>query len=133
MRLQKRFQHFFADFTEMIFLPRYKGSAILAFVFLVLSAALPVWLVVPLREARPFIPLHYNIYFGVDRLGPWFQIFFIPGLACLLFILNLVLQTAAFRHQHFLATLISIATVLLNFVFLVAMVLIILLNASYAQ
>jgi len=31
-----------------------------------------------IRDFPEIIPLHYNIYFGIDLLGPWYQIFFIP-------------------------------------------------------
>jgi hypothetical protein len=93
---------------------------------------LPLWRIFPFREARPFIPLHYNIYFGVDRLGAWQQIFWLPALGLGLFLLNIILQTSVFRHQSFLALMIAIATSLLEGIFLLAMILIILLNASYA-
>ena len=42
-----------------------------------------------LWQSRTFsesIPLHYNIYFGIDLYGPWYQILLIPevGLAVIL-------------------------------------------------
>jgi hypothetical protein len=44
----------------------------------------------------------------------------------------LVLQTIAFRKEKLLAVMVAIATVVLEFLLLVAMALIVLLNLSYA-
>lgn len=104
----------------------------LAFFFLALDIALPIWRIVPLAESRPYIPLHYNIYLGVDRLGSWYQIFVIPAIGLGLFLFHLVLQTIAFRKEKLLAVMVAIATVVLEFLLLVAMALIVLLNLSYA-
>lgn len=104
----------------------------LSLLFLLLDAALPVWRILPLASSRPYIPLHYNIYLGVDRLGPWWQIFLIPALALGLFLFHLVLQTIAFRKEKLLATMVAVAAVLIEFILLAAMALIVLLNLSYA-
>ncbi len=118
---------------EMLKLPRFLWSAILAFILCALDVALPILRIVPLRVARPFIPLHYNIYLGVDQLGPWNQIFVLPILGLCLFLFNLCVQTVAFRREKLLALIIAVATVILECVFLGAMILIVLLNISYAS
>ncbi len=133
MRVQKRLQHFFTDMRDMLFTPRFLWSALLAFLFCVLNAALPIVRIMPLSAARPFIPLHYNIYLGVDQLGAWNQIFILPILGFCLFLFNLFIQTIAFRREKLLAFMIAVATVLVEFIFLGAMVLIVLLNLSYAS
>ena len=38
------------------------------------------------------IILHYNVYFGVDVIGNWKSLFFMPTLAAALLFLNLVLS-----------------------------------------
>ena len=133
MRFQKRVQLFFTDMRDMMRLRRFYVSALIALFFLLLDLALPIWRIVPLGAARPFIPLHFNVYFGVDRLGPWKQIFTLPILGGVLFLFNLLLQTIVFKKEKLLAFLISAATVFLECIFFVAMVLIVLLNMSYAS
>lgn len=103
-----------------------------ALFLLALTIALPVWRILPLAESRPFIPLHYNIYLGVDRLGPWYQIFIVPALGFGLFLFHLILQTIAFRKEKLLATMLAVAIVLIEAILLFAMTLIVLLNLSYA-
>lgn len=132
MKFSKRVQFFFTDAKEWLRTKIGAWCFALAFFFLALDVALPVWRILPLAESRPYIPLHYNIYLGVDRLGPWYQIFVIPALGFGLFLFHLILQTIAFRKEKLLATMVAIATVILEFLLLVAMALIVLLNLSYA-
>ena len=105
---------------------------VLSLLFLLLDAALPAWRIVPLSSTRPYIPLHYNIYLGVDQLGSWYQIFTLPVLGLFLFFFNLILQTIAYRKEKLLATMLAVATVLIEWLLLCAMVLIVLMNLSYA-
>jgi hypothetical protein len=132
MKFSKRVQFFFTDAKEWFRTKIGAWCFVLAFFFLALDIALPIWRIVPLAESRPYIPLHYNIYLGVDRLGSWYQIFVIPAIGLGLFLFHLVLQTIAFRKEKLLAVMVAIATVVLEFLLLVAMALIVLLNLSYA-
>lgn len=131
MKLSKRFQFFFADMGEMMRNKRFVWCVVLSLLFIALTTALPVWRIVPLSSARPYIPLHYNIYLGVDRLGSWYEIFASPVLGLCLFLFNLFLQTIAFPKEKLLATMLAVATVLIEGLLLSAMVLIVLLNLSY--
>ena len=133
MRVQKRLQHFFQDLRDMMRLPRFVWSFLFAFFFCVLNFILPILRILPLKEARPFIPLHYNIYFGVDQFGPLDKIFLLPILGFCLFLLNVIFQTVAFRREKLLAFIIAVATVILEGIFFGAMVLIVLLNLSYVS
>lgn len=116
---------------EMMRNKRFVWCVVLSLLFIVLTTALPVWRIVPLSSSRPYIPLHYNIYLGVDRLGSWYEIFALPVLGLCLFLFNLILQTIAFRKEKLLATMLAIATVLIEGLLLFAMALIVLLNLSY--
>ncbi len=132
MKFSKRVQYFFADTREMLHIKLYVWCVVFSLVLLALNLALPIWRIAPLASVRPYIPLHYNIYLGVDRLGPWNQIFLLPILGFALFVFNLVLQTIAFRKEKLLASMVAIATVLIEALLLCAMALIVLLNLSYA-
>ncbi len=132
MKFSKRLSRFFEDFFHMIRIRRFYLSAMVSFLFLALTIALPVWRIVPLAGENPFIPLHYNIYLGIDRFGAWKEIFWLPAVGAFLFILNLFLQAWVFRREKFFATLFAFSTVVIEMILFLAMSLIVLLNLSYA-
>ncbi|MBU1705553.1 hypothetical protein KKG19_02395, partial [Patescibacteria group bacterium] len=71
----------------------YSWSTVISLVLVILTFALPAWRVLPLVQEQDFLPLHYNIYFGIDRFGPWYYIFVPAALGGTLLIINLIFQT----------------------------------------
>jgi hypothetical protein len=108
--------------------PFVRWTTIVSFIFLMLTAALPIWRMVPLAHERPFIALHYNIYLGVDRFGPLSHIFFLPVLGLGLWILNLIIEAVVFYRQKTLALFFAASNPILQFILCIAMILIILIN-----
>jgi hypothetical protein len=51
------------------------------------------------------MPLHYNIYFGPDLFGPWYQILFIPGLGLCLLLLDFLFALYFFKKNGLLSYL----------------------------
>jgi len=105
----------------------YRWMAFLSCVLLALTFALPIWRVLPLAADQPFIPLHYNIYLGVDRFGPMRDLFILPALGLVYFIVNLWLQVYFYKREKLLTRFFSISTPIFQFVLLTAMVLIVLI------
>lgn len=95
---------------------------------LALTLALPIWRIVPIAGEKPYLPLHYNIYFGVDRFGPWWQVFVPPALGVVFLLVALAMQVRFFRREPMLGRFFSVSTVLIEAVLLVAMTLLVLLN-----
>lgn len=50
------------------------------------------------------IILHYNVYFGVDLIGSWWQVFFLPLMGTLILIINLVLAYLFFKQKERVAS-----------------------------
>lgn len=101
---------------------------IVAVVLQLLTWGFLLWQGLALRgEAN--IPLHYNIYFGVDLIGPWYGIFFPAGFGFLALLINIVFIGIAYEWQRLLSYLFSLGTVLVELILLVASVFIILLNS----
>jgi len=50
------------------------------------------WLIllILLKPATENIILHYNVYFGVDMIGKRFQVFILPGVGLIIFIINFI-------------------------------------------
>ncbi len=86
------------------------------------------WRIVPLADENPFLPLHYNVYFGVDRFGPWYQVFALPALGLLFLFVSIIMQTVFFRKEKMLARFFSVSSVFLEVALLVATGLVVLLN-----
>ncbi|NBS41394.1 hypothetical protein EBS80_01930 [bacterium] len=106
----------------------YRWTAAASGVLLLLTIALPVWRILPLSSVKPFIPLHYNVYMGVDAFGPWYDVFVLPALGFVLLAVNLVFQVVFFRRERILSVFFAVATVASEAVLLAAMLMIVLLN-----
>lgn len=106
----------------------YRRTATASGILLLLMIILPIWRILPIARDNPFIPLHYNVYVGIDSFGPWYGIFTLPFLGAALFITNLIFQAVFYRREHVLSIFFAIATIVTESVLLVAMVLIVLLN-----
>ncbi len=66
----------------------------------VLAVALLGFFALFLRPSDALTVLHYNVYFGVDLLGAWWQLFILPGVAFLFVLMNLVLSYRFYTIQH---------------------------------
>ena len=106
----------------------YRRTSIASGVLLLACVLLPVWRILPISSDRPFIPLHYNVYMGVDEIGPWYDVFVLPGLGASLFFLNTVFQALLFKRERVLSIFFALATLATEAVLLAAMVMIVLLN-----
>ncbi|MEK7084762.1 MAG: hypothetical protein AAB932_06005 [Patescibacteria group bacterium] len=85
-----------------------------------------ILLELPPREESFF--LHYNILFGVDYIGAWGNVLYLPSAGLLIFLLNLFLGWAVFREERFAAYLLLAIAALCNAGIFIAATLLILLN-----
>lgn len=84
-------------------------------IFLFLSAGvllnlffwLAVWRMTSFFEGQ--IPLHYNIYFGVDLLGDKKEIFKLPSTGAIFFLLNFALSFFLYERERILSYFLIIA------------------------
>lgn len=66
------------------------GSLLLILIMI----ALPIWKLLPVVQDNPFIPLHYNVYLGIDRFGPWYSIFILPAIGLVFMLFNIMLASS---------------------------------------
>lgn len=71
-------------------------SFIISFLLNLAGWILPYLLIKPVPE--PII-LHYNIYFGVDLIGEWYRIFFLPASATILLLINIACGVLIYRKD----------------------------------
>jgi hypothetical protein len=53
-----------------------------------------------LRPREALTVLHYNVYFGVDLLGAWWQTLILPGVALVFVLMNLFLASRFYMIQQ---------------------------------
>ena len=49
------------------------------------------------------IILHYNVYFGVDILGNWWEVYLLPGVGTFFWIINVILSYSFYRLKERIA------------------------------
>jgi len=74
------------------------------------------------------IILKYNIYFGVDAVGNWKSLFFMPTLAVVLLFLNLVLSRFFYYKERLVSYLFAGAALVLQLLMAVGVISAILIN-----
>ncbi|MBI3626527.1 hypothetical protein HY224_00585 [Candidatus Uhrbacteria bacterium] len=98
------------------------------FLSLLLNLATWAGLLWRLKPTSEPIPLHYNVYFGPDLIGPWQQAYVIPGLGLGFLVLNLVLAYLFYRRERVLAYLLTGLTLLIETFLLIGSIMVILIN-----
>jgi hypothetical protein len=94
------------------------------------SVNLILWLLLiwQVRNTTSLIPLHYNIYFGIDLFGPWYQFFLMPGLGLIYLLINITLGYFIYHREKILSFFLLGASTFCQFILLVAGISIILVN-----
>lgn len=117
---------------EMLRLRYFRILVLLALVFWLGSVVLPSVRVVPIIYGKTAVPLHYNIHVGVDMVGPWWQIYFVPAVGLLTFGVNVLLARFMWTRDPMLSHVAAAATAVIELLLFVAMIFIVFLSLSYA-
>jgi len=86
------------------------------------------WILFRLGPQDELIFLHYNILFGVDLIGEWQKILFLPLVGLCIFIINTVLGWVVFRRDSFAAYTLLAMSVFCQAFLLIASGLLVFLN-----
>lgn len=84
--------------------------------------------IMPLANQLDFLSLHYNIYFGIDLIGSWYRIFYIPVAGLIFLIINFILIVLLYKKERFLSYFVAACSTLISLGLAVALLLITLLN-----
>ena len=73
------------------------------------------WLILKIwiRPVDFSIILHYNVYFGVDQIGNYQQVYLLPTIGIILFIINLVLSMFFYEQKKRIASYILLMAILM--------------------
>ena len=81
-----------------------------------------------LPDDQSFIPLHYNLYLGIDKFGHWQKIFYLPLTGFIFLLINAFIAQFVYNKKEILSYFVSILSALMQIIILVATVFIILIN-----
>lgn len=95
---------------------------------LLLNIALWLWLRIHIGSDTQQVFLHYNILFGVDLIGPWFKIFYLPMTGLAIFLFNGILAWLLFPRDRFASYVLNVISVLCQILLFVAGWLLVYLN-----
>lgn len=56
-----------------------------------MNAGLWLTLITNLPHAKPFLPLHYTIYFGIDLSGSWHKALWLPGFGAIVLVFHAII------------------------------------------
>lgn len=77
---------------------------------------------------QSFIPLHYNIYLGIDAYGYWTNLYWLPGWGLIFWIINTILAFTVYNKKIIAGYYLALSQPLIQFFLGVATLLIILMN-----
>lgn len=81
-----------------------------------------------LPPEQSFVPLHYNIFLGIDFFGEWRKIFIFPGIALFIFLLNTILAFILYNKKALISYFLSISSTFCQIFLLISTILAILIN-----
>lgn len=100
---------------------------------LALIINLLIWLALyyyffPLQYSGEFIPLRYNIYFGINLIGKWYEVFVMPVIGLLLIMINFLLADVIYLRDKVVSYFLLGANIFINIILGLASYTIILIN-----
>lgn len=97
-------------------------------VSLMFNGVLWVWLLSEIPRPSYPIPLHANIYFGVDYIDSWYKALFLPAFGLWVIVTNFFITYLLYLKERLLSYFCTTMTLLVHIFLLLAAYRIILLN-----
>lgn len=69
-----------------------------------------------IKKADGLIPLHYNIYFGIDYMGEWYKIFTLPIIGLIIFSVNLFISIFVYFKDKFISYILLVSAILIQII-----------------
>lgn len=82
---------------------------------LLLNVFIWVYLIRLIPPTNSWLPIHYNVYFGIDWLGPWVYIFIFPFVGLILILANITFAILVQAKEPHLTKLLSWSTLVVHF------------------
>ncbi|HOW60440.1 MAG TPA: hypothetical protein P5548_02140 [Candidatus Moranbacteria bacterium] len=117
---------------KKFFLNEFFTSGIVHWVFigsLVVNLANWGLIIFFIRPVDFLLILHYNVYFGVDIIGPWWQLYFLPLIGIIILSINTILSYLFYqKKERIIAHLLMLAAFISQVGITIASVSILMMN-----
>lgn len=117
--------------VTLLRLPLFRYTSGISVLLILGAIALPLLRLFPGLYGLPVIPLHYNIHYGVDWTGAWWQIGTLPAMGVVFFLVNTGVALYFVRRNPLLTGVALCSTVILSALLFAAMVFVVSLNIVY--
>jgi len=106
----------------------FRVNFFLSIIFNFLIWVVIAWKFIPLVTPGEPLPLHFNIYFGIDFIGEWYKLLFIPLLGIIFIFTNFILADIAYLRDKIVSYFLLGASVFAQIILFLAVYMIILIN-----
>ena len=129
--------HFYQFFNRFKSTPAWKNKLLIFPLTTATLFNLAIWLLIyfkfypavySLPKEQSYIPLHYNIYTGIDLFGSWQRVFIWPAIGLVILIVNLILAIIIYEKKEIVSYFLSFTAALAQIFLLIATLLTILIN-----
>ncbi len=91
----------------------------------IINLACWVFLLYSLEPTDHPVPLHYNIYFGIDLIGNWYHLYFMPLSGLVILLVNAFLLKSLREKEIFIKYVIVAASSFCQLIILIATIFIV--------
>ncbi|MBT5503549.1 hypothetical protein HN858_01830 [Candidatus Falkowbacteria bacterium] len=129
--------HFHQFINKLKNTPAWKNKLILISSGIGILINILIWLLIyykfypavyNLPEEQAFIPLHYNIYLGIDLFGRWQKIFYLPGIGLAIFLINTIFALIIYNKKELVSYFLTITSTVCQVLLFFSTLLTILIN-----
>ncbi|MBD3311399.1 MAG: hypothetical protein GF349_02805 [Candidatus Magasanikbacteria bacterium] len=105
-----------------------KANIIMISFSIVINILTWLWLFLQIRPREDYIFLHYNILFGVDYIGDWWKIVYVPATGIIILFANIIAAWFLYKKDKFASYLILAACLYSQIFLFIAASLLVFLN-----
>jgi len=89
-----------------------------------------IWLILTsqIKNLTDSVILHYNVYFGIDLLGSWYQLFWLPAIGVAIIFTNFLFASLFLHKERILSYFLVFGSSLAQVIILLASLSIIFIN-----
>lgn len=92
----------------------------LVFLFAVFINSIIWFNLLRIPKTDEILPLHYNIYFGIDYMGGWYSLFIVPLFGLFVLLFNFSLSLFLYFNNKFLSYSLSLVALFVQIILLIA-------------
>lgn len=75
-----------------------------------------IYLLLKVKPSAEPIPLHYNIYFGIDLIGQWYKVFINPAVGFIIYFINTIISFIIYKRLKLIAYLLTSLSIFISLI-----------------